>query len=148
MEYMLLAVPILVLLLSCSNVNQASRERYNNENKMKHGIVPIEVKSDNNSESDKSIPQKLDQASVQRGRAIYNKHCLSCHGDKGLGDGPEAGKQAHPPANLKKLAKEVSNFKFFMSISQWQGDMPGWKDTFNELDREDLASYIKSFRFN
>ena len=117
MKYLLLVGLTLVISISCSNVNQASRERFNNENKMKHGIVPIEVKSNNNSESDKTIPQKLDQASVQRGKAFYTKHCLSCHGDKGLGDGPDAGKQAHPPANLQNLAKEVTNFKFFMSIS-------------------------------
>ncbi len=36
------------------------------------------------------------------------------------------------PANLKKLAREVRDFKFFMSISQWPGDMPGWKEPSNE----------------
>ena len=102
MQYLLLVGLTLVIFISCSNVNQASRERFNNENKMKHGIVPIEVKSNNNSESDKTIPQKLDQASVQRGKAIYTKHCLSCHGDKGLGDGPDAGKQSLQKSSTTK----------------------------------------------
>lgn len=77
---------------------------------------------------------------------LYEKHCLSCHGKNGEGDGPLALKSDHKPANLRKLAKEVPNFKFFMSISQWQGDMPGWKEKFNETDREDLVAYIKSFK--
>lgn len=97
-------------------------------------------------EKPKNIQQHFEQSSILRGKAIYNKHCLACHGDQGLGDGPDAGKQSHPPANLKKLVREVPDFKFFMSISQWDGKMPGWKDQFNESDREDLVAYIKTFR--
>lgn len=83
---------------------------------------------------------------MARGKILYEHNCFSCHGDKGQGDGPLAHQQDHPPANLQKMAREVKDFKFFMSISQWQGDMPGWKESYNDIDREDLVAYIKTFR--
>lgn len=34
---------------------------------------------------------------------------------------------------------------FFISISQWDRRMPGWKESFTYGEREDLTAYIKSF---
>jgi len=124
-----------ILQLSCARINQESRDYYQDEKKMRHGIIP----SDSNF-TVKQVQEKLDQSSVQRGLALYQKNCLECHGPDG--EGQSSGKIKG--ANLKKLASEVNNFKFFISISQWQGDMPGWKSPLNENEREDLANYIKS----
>lgn len=130
------ALPIILLAtLSCSRINVESRDAYNKE-KMRHGVVPLSS----------GLSRKMDEASVQRGKSLYQTHCLSCHGLSGLGDGPEAQNQERRPANLRALVSDVPNFKFFMSISQWQGDMPGWKEPFNEMDREDLVAYIKTFK--
>ena len=38
--------------------------------------------------------------SVNTGLALYQTHCLLCHGDTGLGDGPSAATMNPPPANL------------------------------------------------
>lgn len=146
---------ILILLtlsfFSCARINQDSREKYNSSKKTRHGIIPIEI---NKSEKDldmankngSSKDQRMETFSISRGKDLYQKHCISCHGVKGQGDGPEAGKQGNTPANLQKLAREVPNFKFFISVSQWDGGMPGWKEEFNDSDRDDLVSYIKTFR--
>ncbi len=128
---------------SCSRVNVASKDHYYSNKRFRHGIVPMEtfvIPKTN------VVKEKIDQSSVTRGKSLYVKHCLSCHGESGTGNGPEAYKQVHPPSDLKKLVKDVADFKFFMSVSQWQADMPGWKEQFNEADREDLVAYIKSFR--
>lgn len=148
MKYLVLVGLAVFVLVSCAQINRDSRDKYQAEHqpKLKHGIVVLKDGSVDQDAKVGSLQKNLDQASVARGKALYNKHCISCHGDKGLGDGADAGKQDNPPANLQKLAKEVANFKFFMSISQWQGEMPGWKEPFNESDREDLVSYIKTFR--
>lgn len=123
------------ILFSCARINQQSKDYYNRQH-LRHGVIPLSS----------SIVKKLDEASLARGRIIYQKNCLSCHGETGKGDGPAAQDQKHAPANLQKLAQDVRDFKFFMSISQWQGDMPGWKEPFNDIEREDLVNYIKSFR--
>ena len=130
----IIIISLIVFAYSCSRVNQESRDYYNSK-KIRHGIVPLSG----------TVVKKLNEASVKRGEAIYRQHCLACHGKNGEGNGPLASSKA-PPANLRKLAKEVRNFDFFMSISQWQGDMPGWKEPFSSTDREDLVAYIKSLR--
>ena len=38
---------------------------------------------------------------LEQGEAIYNKHCVKCHGITGLGNGPEASSQPGPPANFQ-----------------------------------------------
>lgn len=123
------------LVVSCSRINQQSNDYYKSQH-VRHGVIPL----------NSSIVAQLDKASIERGKILYTRHCLSCHGEQGKGDGPDARKQEHRPANLQKLAREVKNFKFFMSVSQWQGDMPGWQQSFTDLENEDLVSYIKSFR--
>jgi mono/diheme cytochrome c family protein len=130
-------MPLLLMLLfsSCSRVNVAAQDHYR-EQHIRHGVYPL----------GEGLTKKFDEASVARGKALYTSHCLSCHGDKGKGDGQAALNQKIKPADLQKLAREVSDFKFFMSVSQWQGDMPGWKDPFTESDREDLVAYIKTFK--
>ncbi len=135
-------LPALLLVLSaCTSVNPAERAHFQ-ETRMRHGIVPIEDPQ----ALDKLFPQKKDAASVARGKQIYQKDCLSCHGEKGLGDGPLASEQKVRPADLVAAVKDVPNFTFYLSISQWQGKMPGWKTPHSSRDREDIAAYLKTFR--
>ena len=123
------------MIFSCTRINQQSRDYYDKQH-IRHGVIPLSS----------TIVKKLDEASLARGRILYQNNCLSCHGERGQGDGPIAHEQKYRPANLQKLAQEVRDFKFFMSISQWQGDMPGWKEPLNDIEREDLVTYIKSLR--
>ncbi len=135
MSKIIFLVSLSLIQLGCARVNQESRDYYQHEKKIRHGVIPLESKSPLT-----PVQERIDQTSVARGEVLYQKNCQSCHGADGQGQ--EVGQLK--AANLKNLAKEVNNFKFFMSISQWQGDMPGWKSPFSETEREDLANYIKS----
>ncbi len=106
--------------------------------KLRHGIVLVEGHQSR-------ISHQIKLTAISRGQNIYRQHCLSCHGEKGLGDGPKAYTQEKKPANLKALVAKTPNFSFFMSISEWQGSMPGWKEQFSAEEREDLVSYLKNF---
>jgi mono/diheme cytochrome c family protein len=86
---------------------------------------------------------KMLEASQARGRVIYINNCVSCHGEVGRGTAEGRRLNRRPP-DLNKLAKETANFTFFISISQWSGQMPGWKKEYSESDREDLVNYIKT----
>ena len=131
----------LFLLLGCSQLNKAERATYDDRSSMRHGIIPLEEKVTDV----KELKSKLDAQSVARGKILYQKNCMSCHGADGTGNGPEADKQKHAPANLKKTVQEVRRFTFYLSISQWQGEMPGWKNPYSAKDREDLSAYIRTF---
>lgn len=136
--------PLIGLLLllagaSCSRINVAEQDYYRSKRPATHWIEPIS--------RSQRVELAIAQASIDRGKILYENNCLSCHGEKGQGDGPEAPKQKVVPANLQKLVSEVEDFKFFISVSQWQGTMPGWKNgKISETDREDLAAYMKTFR--
>ena len=41
--------------------------------------------------------------SVRNGKAIYNIYCVSCHGERGNGNGPAAASQKTRPTNLLHL---------------------------------------------
>lgn len=120
-----------LLFFGCSSIHQEAWE--NTQIKMRgHGITPLSA----------NLEHRPHPSSIHRGQVLYRKHCLSCHG--ALGDGQGTGTpKGQSPADLRTLAKRVRHFKFFLSISQWQGNMPGWEEPLNELDREDLAAYIK-----
>ncbi len=92
-------------------------------------------------------------ADVERGKAIYNERCVSCHGATGAGDGP-VGAALPPdqkPRNLQegvmKVATDADKFKNLMK----QGGMPLGlsalmppQPDLTEADAANLYEYIKS----
>ncbi len=95
-----------------------------------------------------------DPAQVARGRIVYTKHCLECHGVAGKGppgdwrirdaDGyfppPPLDDSAHawhhPTAALLATIRDGS--------PQGQGRMPAWKGKLSEQEMQDVVAYIKS----
>jgi mono/diheme cytochrome c family protein len=106
---------------------------------MRHGVIP------QSSLKPKIVKQEMLKDSIQRGQKIYQKNCLECHGERGLGDGVHAKQQKIRPANLQATLKEVEHFEFYISISQMQGEMPGWRTPIDHREREDLVNYLRSF---
>ncbi|MHB1145251.1 MAG: c-type cytochrome [Thiobacillus sp.] len=100
------------------------------------------------------VERKQDPAQVARGKAVYDKSCLECHGAGGKGqpgdwrvrdaDGhfppPPLDDSAHawhhPTAVLLEVIREGS--------PQGQGKMPGWKGRLTEQEMQDVVAYIKS----
>lgn len=127
-----------MLFISCSHVNEESQLQYNKKTSFRHGVVPI-----NQKQAPKNIVQiRLDQKAVNRGKVLYKAKCYSCHGTKGRGDGPLSKEQTTKVKNISKLAREVPHFKFFVMLSSWKGEMPGWKEVLTDAEISDIESYI------
>lgn len=131
----------IILLSACSTVNQPYRDEVKREQNIRHGIIPLEKPST----PIKNPLETTNALAASRGKALYEKNCLECHGSKGLGDGPMALNQLYKPSNLQKTVAAVPYFKFFMSFSQKQGAMPGWKSGLSDAERDDIVEYIKTF---
>ncbi len=91
-------------------------------------------------------PVAANKESVTEGKDLFSKHCKSCHGAKGLGDGPKA-------ASLDVSCSDFSTKKFqsladgeiFYQITDGKGKMPAFKKNIPEDNvRWAIVNYIRT----
>ena len=92
---------------------------------------------------------KLTDASViANGKDLWAKNCKSCHGAKGLGDGPKA-------ATLKTLPGDFTTAEFqgategelYFRLNKGRDEMPAYEKKIPEAsDRWALVAYIKTLK--
>jgi mono/diheme cytochrome c family protein len=81
-----------------------------------------------------------------RGEAIYQKHCLRCHGPNGEGNGPDASSLMVAPVNFQSLESRSKSDEELRSAIIWGfafSPMHGWWD---KLTREEIWSVIHYIR--
>lgn len=87
-------------------------------------------------------------ASVASGKALWTTHCKSCHGTKGLGDGPKAAQLKTDPGNFS--ASEVQSQPdgaLFYKTLEGRDDMPSFKKKIPDQDELwDLVNYMRTFK--
>lgn len=101
-----------------------------------------------------AVERNQDARQVARGKVVYDKYCIECHGANGQGqpgdwrirdaDGrfppPPLDSSAHawhhPTAVLLEVIREGS--------PDGQGNMPAWKGKLSEQQMQDVVAYIKS----
>jgi mono/diheme cytochrome c family protein len=85
--------------------------------------------------------------SPDRGRAIYLKHCLSCHGLTGKGDGAEAPYLSPRPASLISAGTSAKSDKELLQIiddGKPHTAMRAWKGVLTDEEQRDVLAYIRS----
>ena len=83
---------------------------------------------------------------VTRGKAVYERHCLACHGRGGWGDGPEAAALRVPPANFhrfKSLLKSDEELLRTIEHGIVLSPMHSWQGQLTETERQDALAYIR-----
>jgi mono/diheme cytochrome c family protein len=92
-------------------------------------------------------PVPADEASLERGQALYMAQCASCHGDGGMGDGPAGAALDPAPAPVAHTSQMMADDYLFWRISEGGAEfsttMPGWK-TLPEQDRWDMINYVRA----
>lgn len=89
---------------------------------------------------------------LRKGKALYQKHCASCHGDKGKGDGPASRFGPGTPEDLTdpEVQERLSDGEAFWKITQGRkegGDvvMPAFeKEIPSAEDRWKLVLFIRT----
>jgi mono/diheme cytochrome c family protein len=90
-------------------------------------------------------PVKTDKESLSIGKSLYNKHCKSCHGAEGLGDGPKADELDTPSGDFTEAAfQEQSDGSLFYKTLEGRDDMPSYKKKIP--DEEDLWCVVNYLR--
>ncbi len=85
---------------------------------------------------------KYDKATAS---ALWNKHCKSCHGKAGEGDGPKAAQlDTHPGDFTKAAFQSQSDGALFYKTKVGRDDMPGYSKKIP--DDEDLWQLVHFMR--
>ncbi|HEX6534437.1 MAG TPA: FTR1 family protein [Gemmatimonadaceae bacterium] len=84
------------------------------------------------------------------GRAVFLRECASCHGERGLGDGPAArGMNPAPPAiGDARLMADASPALLYrvVSVGVPGTQMPAWGSKLSSQQRWNVVSYVQSLR--
>lgn len=95
-------------------------------------------------------PIEADEASLARGAEVYETHCVSCHGDEAMGDGPAAVGLDPAPVPIARTSRMMGDDYLFYRVSEggsmepFNSSMPAWKDILDEDARWDVLNYVRA----
>ena len=85
----------------------------------------------------------------KNGKAIYEKHCVHCHGSQGKGDGP-TGKLLNPPATdftgIASKKKTEADLRKMVENGKPGTAMASWKEQLTEAGMADVLAYLIMLR--
>ncbi|MBX3334048.1 MAG: cytochrome c [Nitrospira sp.] len=82
-----------------------------------------------------------------RGKAVYERHCRTCHGPTGRGDGPGAASLKIPPANFQKFQSFLkSDEELLRTIEHGVvfSPMHAWRGQLTDGEMQDVVGYIRA----
>jgi len=81
---------------------------------------------------------------AERGRELYDRLCLSCHGAAARGDGPAAADLVVPVPNLADKLPESGIEVAITVVLKGRGAMPSYEATFDSYDARRVLRHMSS----
>ena len=82
---------------------------------------------------------------THKGKLIYEKNCIPCHGNSGKGDGIAGKFFSPPPADFTSQEfKEDSVGELLEVIHEGKGNMPSFEERLSEEEMVEVLGYIRS----
>lgn len=81
-----------------------------------------------------------------RGKAVYERHCQTCHGLTGRGDGPRAASLKIPPANFQKFQSFLKSDEELLRTIEHGivlSPMHAWRGQLTDGEMQDVVVYIR-----
>ena len=93
-------------------------------------------------------PVASNAASIADGKELWTTHCKSCHGTKGMGDGPKAAQLKTEPGDFSKADVQAqSDGSLFYKISEGREDMPSFKKKIPDADDIwNVVNYVRTLK--
>ena len=93
-------------------------------------------------------PVKADDASLKTGKEVWSKHCASCHGKTGKGDGSKSKGLKTPAGDFTSpTVQSQTDGAFFYKINEGREDMPGFKKKIPDADEIwSTIHYMRTFK--
>ena len=96
-------------------------------------------------DKNKVNPIKADASSIADGKTLWGTHCQSCHGKKGMGDGPKAAQLKTEAGDFSKASTQSqTDGSLYYKIAKGRDDMPSFKKKIPEND--DIWSLVNFIR--
>lgn len=90
-------------------------------------------------------PIKGNEASILIGKKTYIQLCVTCHGDKGKGDGIAAPGLPKPPADhTSAFVQNQTDGALYWIITIGNNPMPSYKKALSPLQRWQVINYIRT----
>jgi mono/diheme cytochrome c family protein len=90
-------------------------------------------------------PVISDAQSIAAGKDLFIKNCVSCHGQKGKGDGPKSADLEKEPGNFTLPAfKLQSDGAIYWKITEGKKPMPSFKLEMTEQQRWEVINYVRT----
>lgn len=86
-------------------------------------------------------PKRVPRAE-ERGRELYDRHCVSCHGDAAQGDGPAAADLITKVPDLSKGFEGRDRDTLVKAVMIGAGAMPGFEQVFRDLKPAPSKGYV------
>jgi mono/diheme cytochrome c family protein len=93
-------------------------------------------------------PVKSDAESLKTGKEIWTKHCQSCHGKLGKGDGSKAAQLKTTVGDFSSAeVQKQSDGAIFYKTSEGRDDMPSFKKKIpDEEEIWAVVNYVRTFK--
>jgi mono/diheme cytochrome c family protein len=90
-------------------------------------------------------PSAANAENIAEGKALYTKHCKSCHGAAGKGDGPKAADLDVSCGNFTKPDfKKQTDGEVYWKITNGRDPMPTFKTKTSNDERWEIINYIRT----
>lgn len=96
----------------------------------------------------KSTDKLTDAAVIANGKDLWAKHCKSCHGAKGMGDGPKSATLKTSPGDFTTPEfKAYTEGELFYRMNKGREEMPGYEKKIPDAkDRWSLVAFMRTFK--
>ena len=91
-------------------------------------------------------PVPRGEASLARGKIIFDTYCIVCHGPAGHSDGTVVPKFVPPPDLTLDATKQRSDGYIYAMIKQARGFMPKYGDKVRGVDRWHVVNYVRKLQ--
>jgi mono/diheme cytochrome c family protein len=93
-------------------------------------------------------PVESNAASIAEGKELYTKHCKSCHGSKGKGDGPKAAQLDTECGDFTTADfHKQTDGSLYYKTAEGRKDMPSFKKKIPEAnDIWSLVNYMRTLK--
>jgi mono/diheme cytochrome c family protein len=89
-------------------------------------------------------PIEMTEVTVEKGKTIYGKFCIHCHGETGQGDGAVVSRGGHPPPTAYSgPLKDLPEGKMFHTLTYGKGMMGSHASQLTKEERWTVIQYVK-----